>query len=82
MISRDQFISEMHKMKIGIGIHYRSISEQSVYKKNFGWKLIDYPNASKIGKETISISLSSALKHHEILRIIKAIKKIFQKVKK
>ena len=69
-------------MKIGIGIHYRSISEQSVYKKNFGWKLSDYPNANKIGKETISISLSSALKHHEILRIIKAIKKIFQKVKK
>ena len=41
---------------------------------------VEYPN--KIGKETISISLSSALKHHEILRIIKAIKKIFQKVKK
>ena len=78
-ISRDEFILEMHKMKIGVGVHYRSIPEHSVYRKNFGWKTKNYPNAEKIGRETVSIPLSPALKKLEVNKIIQSIKKIFGK---
>ena len=37
-----------HRMKIGIGIHYRAIPEHSIYKKLFKWKINDYPNAKKL----------------------------------
>ena len=78
-ISRDEFILKMHKMKIGVGVHYRSIPEHSVYRKNFGWKTKNYPNAEKIGRETVSIPLSPALKKLEVNKIIKSIKKILGK---
>ena len=78
-ISRDDLILELHKKKIGVGIHYRAIPEHSVYKKNFGFKLNDYPNAKKIGRETISLPLSPLLKKNEIRRVIDVLKNIFRK---
>lgn len=76
-LTRDQAISQLHKKKIGVGIHYRAIPEHSIYKKVFDWKLKDYPNSKRIGRETISIPLSPALKEKEVDTIIKSIKKIF-----
>ena len=75
-ISRDQAILKLHSMKIGIGIHYRAIPEHSIYKKLFKWKINDYPNAKKIGRETLSLPLSPSLKKKDILRVIKSINKI------
>ena len=31
--NRDELILELHKQKIGVGIHYKSIPEHSIYKK-------------------------------------------------
>ena len=78
-LNRDEFIKKMHKFKIGIGIHYRSMPEHSVYKKKFSWKLNDYPNAKKIGRETVSIPLSPKLTLSDIKRVVIAVKKIVKK---
>ena len=43
--------------------------------------LKNYPNAEKIGRETVSIPLSPALKKLEVNKIIQSIKKIFGKYK-
>ena len=59
-----------------MGIHYRAIPEHSIYKKLFKWKINDYPNAKKIGRETISLPLSPALKKSEVYKVIKAINEI------
>jgi len=77
--SRDEFILELHKKKIGVGIHYKSIPEHSIYKKLFKWKLDDYPNAKKIGRETISLPLSPSLKNKELSRVVRAVKEIINK---
>ena len=77
-LSRDQFINEMHKKKIGIGIHYRSIPEHSIYRKTFGWKKQDYPVAKKVGEQTISLPLSAKLTKTDVNRIIKSIKRILK----
>ena len=65
--------------KIGVGIHYNAIPNHSVYKKLFGWKIDDYPNAKKIGRQTLSLPLSPSLKQKDILRVIKSINKIISK---
>lgn len=75
-ISRDDLILKLHKYKIGVGIHYRSIPEHSVYKKLYNWRINDYPNAKKIGRETISIPLTPSLKLKSVKRIIESINKI------
>ena len=78
-ISRDEAILELHKKKIGVGIHYNAIPDHSIYKKLFGWKIDDYPNAKKIGRQTLSLPLSPSLKQKDILRVIKSINKIISK---
>ncbi len=75
-ISRDEAILILHKKKIGVGIHYRSVPEHSIYRKKFNWKLNDYPNAKKIGRETISLPLSPSLKKSEVLKVINVIKNL------
>ena len=47
--------------------------------KKFKWKLDDYPNAKKIGRETISLPLSPSLKKSEVLKVIKVIKNLKKK---
>ncbi len=60
-LSRDQFIDEMTRNKIGIGVHYLSIPEHPYYRKTFGWQPADYPNATQIGRQTVSLPLSAKL---------------------
>jgi len=64
------------KKKIGVGIHYKAIPEHSIYKKLFKWNINNYPNAKKIGRQTISLPLSPSLKKLEILKVVKSINKI------
>ena len=78
-VSRDEAILKLHKKKIGVGIHYRSIPEHSIYKKLFKWNINDYPNAKKIGRETISLPLSPALKKSEVEKVIRVINEITTK---
>jgi dTDP-4-amino-4,6-dideoxygalactose transaminase len=65
-LTRDVFIKKLHKKGIGTGVHYRSIPEFSFYKKNFNWSSNNYPNAKKIGKETVSLPLSAKLTSNEV----------------
>ena len=75
-LSRDQAIIKLHKKKIGVGIHYRAIPEHSIYRKIYKWKINDFPNAKKIGRETLSLPLSPSLTNKEILKVINSIKEI------
>lgn len=72
-ISRDEFLAEMTKKKIGVGVHYLSIPEHPYYQKRFGWKPEEYPHAMKIGRETISLPLSPRLTDENIDRIVAAV---------
>lgn len=72
-ISRDDFLMEMHKNKIGCGVHYQSIAEHPFYQEKYGFRSEDYPNAQLIGQQTISLPLSAVLTEYEINRIIQAV---------
>ena len=78
-ISRDEFLSAMHRENIGIGVHYLSIPEHPFYQTTFGWKPEDYPNAMKIGRETVSLPLSAKLTDSDVESVILAVKKILRK---
>lgn len=78
-ISRDEFLNEMTKAGIGVGVHYTSIAEHPYYKKNFGFETDDYPVSKRIGEQTVSIPLSAALSDSDSMRIITSVKNIFEK---
>ncbi len=73
---RDQFIEAMTEQGIGVGVHYRSIPEHPFYQERFGWKPDDYPNAMRIGRQTVSLPLSPKLTGADVLDVIAAVHRI------
>lgn len=71
-ISRDTFIDAMTKQNIGIGVHYLSIPEHPYYQQTFGWQPEDYPNAMRIGRQTVSLPLSAKLTDEDVKDVIEA----------
>jgi len=75
-LTRDDFLNRMNGENIGTGVHYLSIPEHPYYQKQFGWKAEDYPNAMKIGRETVSLPLSPKLTDNDVERVTQTVKKI------
>ena len=75
-ITRDNFINKMNNSKIGTGVHYLSIPEHPYYKKSFGWDCKNFPNATRIGRQTVSLPLSPKLSSNDVERVVQTVKKI------
>ena len=72
-ISRDSFLGATTASNIGVGVHYLSIPEHPVYQDKFGWRPEDYPNAMRVGRQTVSLPLSAKLTDVEVARVIEAV---------
>ncbi|MFO7603914.1 MAG: DegT/DnrJ/EryC1/StrS family aminotransferase [Gammaproteobacteria bacterium] len=75
-ISRDQFLDEMTRHGIGVGVHYLSIPEHPVYQKRFDWKPHDYPKAMNIGRQTVTLPISPKLTDDDVSDVITAVTRI------
>lgn len=75
-ISRDDFLDHMTNENIGVGVHYLSIPEHPYYQKSFGWRPEDFPNAMRIGRQTVSLPLSAKVLDDDVDDVIKAVKKV------
>jgi len=74
-VSRDTFLDLMIKQNIGVGVHYMSIPEHPYYQRVYGWIPEEYPEAMKIGRQTVSLPLSAKLTDEDILDVIEAVRK-------
>lgn len=77
-ISRDAFLDAMTRENIGVGVHYLSIPEHPYYQKTFGWRPEDYPNAMRIGRQTVSLPISAKLTDEDVEDVIEAVKKVLE----
>lgn len=75
-ISRDAFLSAMHALHIGTGVHYLSIPEHPYYRERFGWRPEAYPNAQRIGQQTVSLPLSPKLTDSDARDVVDAVKAV------
>jgi dTDP-4-amino-4,6-dideoxygalactose transaminase len=75
-LTRDEFITALHRRNIGTGVHYRSIPIHPVYQHRFGWRPEDYPNAEAIGKGTVSLPLSSKLSNQDVEDVISTVREV------
>ena len=80
-ISRDDFIEEMTKYKIGTSVHYKPIHMHSYYENKYGFKPEDYPNAKTLGDNVVTIPLYPALNDDQVDYIIDSIVLIWKKNK-
>ena len=77
-ITRDQFLEEMTKQKIGVGVHYIALHLHPYYQKEFGYKRGDFPNAEWISDRTVSLPLSAKLTDEDVLDVIDAVCEVLQ----
>jgi dTDP-4-amino-4,6-dideoxygalactose transaminase len=75
-ISRDAFLDAMTHHNIGVGVHYLSLPEHPYYQNTLGWQIKDYPNAMKLGRQTVSLPISPQLTSEDIEDVIKAVHQI------
>jgi len=75
-VTRDQFMTALHRRNIGTGVHYRAISGYPVYQRRFGWRPEDYPVADAIGRGTVSIPLSAKLSDEDVADVITAVREV------
>lgn len=72
-ISRDVFLQEMTKRKIGVGVHYLAIPEHPFYQKMYRWNPEHFPNARDYGRRTVSLPISPKLSDNDVNDVIEAV---------
>jgi dTDP-4-amino-4,6-dideoxygalactose transaminase len=75
-ISRDSFLNAMNARRIGTGVHYLSVPEHPYYQQRYGWNAEQWPNATRIGRETVSLPLSPKLTDIDVERVIEAVRSL------
>jgi len=80
-ISRKQFIDAMHQHGLGVGIHYPALHLFSLYRE-LGYQEGGFPNAEKIGRETVTLPLFPAMTIEDVERVCAAVQEIIQDAKK
>lgn len=75
-ITRDQFLKELTKRNIGVGVHYLALHMHPFYQETYGYKISDFPNAQWISERTVSIPLSAKLTDEEVQDVIEEVKEV------
>lgn len=77
-ISRDQFLSRMTSANIGVGVHYVALHLHPYFRKTYGYRRGDFPNAEWISKRTVSLPLSPKLSDDDVASVITAVRNILR----
>ena len=77
-IDRDAFQAELHRRRIGTGIHYRALHLHAYYRDTYGYGRGDLPNAEWISDRTISLPLSPKLSDDDVDDVISAVTSILE----
>ncbi len=75
-ITRDEFLNEMTKNNIGVGVHYISLHLHPYYQKALGCKRGDFPNAEWISDRTVSLPLSAKLTDEDVGDVIETVRRV------
>jgi dTDP-4-amino-4,6-dideoxygalactose transaminase len=79
-MERDAFLDAMTAQGIGVGVHYLALPEHPYYQEALGWRPEMVPQATRIGRQTVSIPLSPALTDRDVDDVVEAIRRILGSV--
>jgi len=69
---RSQFIAAMRECGIGIGVHYPAMHLFTLYRK-LGYKEGDFPQAERVGRQTVTLPLFPAMRDNDVDRVCNAL---------
>ena len=76
-ISRLQFMEAMKGRGIGVGVHYPAIHLFTAYRA-LGYREGQFPNAERIGRETVTLPLFPAMELTDVDRVVEATTEILR----
>ena len=76
-IDRAEFIAAMAARGVGIGVHYPAIHLFSAYRA-LGYREGQFPNAERIGRETITLPLFPAMSDSDPERVVTAVSEVLR----
>lgn len=77
-LSRDEFLARMKARGIGLGVHYPSIPGLTYYRQ-LGWDPAAFPNAARIGAETVTLPLFPAMADGDVDRVCDALLELMKR---
>jgi len=72
-LDRNTLKQRMHDRGIGLGIHYQALNQFSFYRK-MGYREGQFPNAERIGLETLTFPLFPAMQLSDVDRVCDALR--------
>jgi len=75
-ITRDQFIEELTRRKIGTSVHFIPIHNHSYYREKYGYCDDDFPVAQQAYERMLSLPLSASMSDTDIQDVIEAVLEI------
>jgi dTDP-4-amino-4,6-dideoxygalactose transaminase len=74
-VTRKQFMDAMHARGIGTGISYEALHLTTLCR-GFGYREGNFPNAERIGRETVTLPLFPAMNADDVDRVCQAVAEI------
>ena len=78
-IKRQELIKAFQKSKIGYSVHFLSLHRHPYYKKRYGFRKNDFPVASRLSDEIISLPFYPDMPVKAVERVVRCIKKVYKK---
>ena len=75
-ITRNEFIEKMSNEGIGVSVHYKPIHRMTYYKQTYNLDPVNYPNAEKIWKGTVSLPIYPELSQEGLDYVCQTIKSL------
>jgi dTDP-4-amino-4,6-dideoxygalactose transaminase/SAM-dependent methyltransferase len=75
-VTRDELLQSLHRRGIGTGVHYTPVHLHTYYRRSYGYRPGDLPNAERIGAHTFSLPLSGALTEEDAARVAAALHEV------
>jgi dTDP-4-amino-4,6-dideoxygalactose transaminase len=66
---------------IGVGVHYPAIHLFSAYRA-LGYREGQFPNAERIGRETVTLPLFPAMELNDVERVVRAVNEVVSGARK
>ena len=71
--NKEQIFNDLRAAGLGVNVHYIPVPLQPYYRKKFGFKKGDFPNAESFYESEISLPLHQKMTQSDIDRVIKAV---------
>lgn len=81
-INRAQFIEELKKLNLGVGVHFMPVHQHLYYKNEFELSDSNYPVSTKIFPRLVSLPIYPGMTNSQVYRVVDIITDLLKKYKK